>query len=166
MEETVMLPELKATLSQLANKDFLHVISEPFLFWGTLLGVLGYGLARWWLRDGRVQFLSLMLVVVASAAVWPVVKWGPKGAKATPALEEVRKLHEKHHWVHVAPGAVALLCYFLRDRKPLGDMCGVVLVVGGLGAAIFALWLYEKSVRVHHPAVRPERSDPKISLVF
>ena len=64
----------------LAQPEYLHVLLNPLPIYGLLMGILGLLTSLIFFRKSRpARIISLMIIGISAASVWPVIHYGENG---------------------------------------------------------------------------------------
>ena len=141
---------IDALLRNLRQPEYVHVLLNPLPVYGLLVAWLGLLLALV-LRNRSAQLVTLILICVCSAAVWPVAELGDAAKSNVSSMEnEVGENWIKEHerradqfvaWFYVlgalSLGAIVAPRKWPRSAVPLAAATALLgLVVLAMGAYI------------------------------
>lgn len=155
-----MLKELEGLWSQLGNPKFLAHLLEPVLLWGVALGLVGWIVSLWILKERKAQVCSLILLAVSALTVLPFLhfrrKASPMAAPSNALLNKQMERRTETQWVYWSMGGLALAGIFLTGpgKGKTGVFVAGLLIAGGISVVVFSLWLHEKEVAIFHPDAR------------
>ena len=66
---------IDAILRDLRQPEYIHVLINPLPIYGLAMGLLGLSIALF-LRSGRGQIVTLIIVLICAASAWPVYEFG------------------------------------------------------------------------------------------
>jgi len=150
-------------LQSLKQPEYVHVLLNPMPVYGLACGVLGLVVALV-MKSAQARLVAMVIIIVASASVWPVVRYGHRGYDRVYAMSNA----EGQQWldVHVdraadgqyvfyAAGLVALATILIPGKFP---RTAVPLVVATLAVALAALatgaWISHAGGQVRHSEFR------------
>lgn len=161
-----------ASLRDLQQPEYLHVLLNPLPVYGLLIGLIGLVLALI-LKSRRAQIATLTLVLISSASAWPVYEFGQQGYDRVLSmadedgrawLDEHRERGEDLIWIFyalIALSAIAIASPIKWPRSSLPLAMTVVLlgtVTLGSGA-----YIAYAGGRIRHREFRNEPAPPKRS---
>lgn len=156
-----MIKELKELASQLTNPKFLHVLLEPLLLWGVLIGVVAWMISLWILGNRKAQVCSLLLLAVSSFAVLPLLHYRKKAEPFWPSskalADKQSERRQDTQWVYWVMGGLAVAGFFLtgEGKGKLGTVTGLAIAGGGVAITVFSLWLHGQEIELFHPDAKP-----------
>ena len=146
-----------------AQPEYLHVLLNPLLTHALPLAAVGLlvGLIS---RSQPGIRLSLVLVALAGAAVWPTVHYGESGfdrmqsvADSTGSdwLEIHRHRAEENEWVFYAIAVVALVALVAPLRWPKSaSVLAWLTLAGAIAACVVAAYVAYPAGRIRHREFR------------
>lgn len=152
------------TFSELQQPEYLHVLLNHLPIHGLAIAVLGLALALAW-RSRPAQVLALALVLINSAAAWPVYASGERGYKAVRGLadddgvdflDEHQERAEKTIWLFavlagLAAIAIAVPHWWPRAATPLA----ATTFLAAIGLVGVAGYIAYPGGKIRHPELRP-----------
>jgi hypothetical protein len=157
------MSELEQVLQTLKQPEYVHVLLNPMPVYGLSCGVLGLIIALL-LKSRPAQLVGLIMVIVACASVWPVVRSGRRGydrvySMSNAAGQQWLDVHEDRaeggQWVFFATGLVALATSLIPRKFP---RTATVLVILTLMVSLVALgtgaWISHAGGQVRHAEFR------------
>jgi len=161
-----------ASLRDLQQPEYLHVLLNPLPVYGLLIGLIGLVLALI-LKSRRAQIATLTLVLISSASAWPVYEFGQQGYDRVLSmadedgrawLDEHRERGEDLIWIFyalIALSAIAIASPIKWPRSSLPLAMTVVLLgTVTLGSGTYIAYA---GGRVRHREFRNEPAPPKRS---
>ena len=124
------MSEWQEVLSTLKQPEYVHVLLNPLPVYGMTCGILGLIMALF-LKSRQAQIVGLVIVVFASASVWPVMRFGHRGYDRVYSMsntdgQQWLDAHEERahdgQWVFYAAGLLALAAMFIPRRFPKATM--------------------------------------------
>lgn len=88
--------ELQIFLHALKQPEYLHILLNPLPMYGLAMGLLALVLALL-LKSRPARVVALVLIVVACASVWPVVRYGHGGYDRVSAMSN----NDAKQWLDV-----------------------------------------------------------------
>lgn len=155
-----MLPQLDTLRTQIANPEYLYLLLEPMALYGLFFGLLFF-ITSLALKQDKARMIALFMIAISSLSVFPY------RAEKSSAMERAlvvrdagyTRMMKKHAlvrdqalWVHYALAGAALLA--LVGRGKLATITNLLMIIGGLAALTFFLWLNLKESEIYHPNLR------------
>ena len=159
------MSELQQILQHLRQPEYVHVVLNPLPVYLTAAGVLALAMALL-LRSRQAQLVSLIVVLIGCAAVWPVVYYGQAGydrvsSMSNPDAQQWLDVHMKraeqssplfYAIAALALAAIVLPWKFPNTATPLAAATLVFAVIAiGLGG-----WISHAGGQVRHSEFRAE----------
>ncbi|TLD70135.1 hypothetical protein FEM03_13130 [Phragmitibacter flavus] len=155
-----MLPQLDTLRTQIANPEYLYLILEPMALYGLFFGLLFF-IATLALKQDKARMVSLFFIAISSLSVFPYRVEKADAMQRTLVVRDTgyTRMMKKHAlvrdqslWVHYTLAGAAFLT--LISRGKLATITNLIMIIGGLAALIFFLWLNLKESEIYHPNLR------------
>ena len=157
------MSELEQVLQTLKQPEYVHVLLNPMPVYGLACGVLGLIVALL-LKSRPAQFVGLIIVIAASASVWPVVRTGHRGYDRVYSMSNATgqqwlDVHEDRaedgQWIFYATGLLALATILIPRKFPRAATALVILtLVVSLAALATGVWISHAGGQVRHTEFR------------
>lgn len=155
-----MYPQIPVLLDRLSNPEYLYLLLEPLALYGLLFGLLFF-IACVALKQPKAQSIALLFIILSSLSVIP---YRTEKADAMKRLMVIRdagytrmmkrhgEMRDQAVWVHYSMAGLALVGLLGRSKLP--SLLNPLIILGGLAALCFYLWLNLKEAEIYHPNLR------------
>lgn len=157
---TMMLTNLKILWNRLGNPEYLHLLLEPIPLAGLFFGLLFFSVGLF-LKQDKTRLIALIVLAAASLSVIPYTQARDRAmdrilklrdASYTRLINQQTKLRKETRWVYYTIAGLALIT--LLGGGKIAALGNYLLLIAGLAALIFTLWLHLKEAEVYHPNLR------------
>lgn len=155
-----MLPQLNTLSHQIANPEYLYLLLEPMALYGLFFGLLFF-IGSLALKQDKARMVALFLIAASSLTVLPyrVEKRDAmqrtlviRDAGYTRMMKRHSQMRDQTLWVNYSLAGLALLA--LVGRGKIATFTNAGMILGGLAALVFFLWLNLKESEIYHPNLR------------
>jgi signal transduction histidine kinase len=157
------MSELQQIFKHLHQPEYVHVLINPLPVYATIMAVTALVLSTLWLHK-HAQVVSLILVVIACASVWPVVYYGQAAydnvyAMSDMAAQQWLDLHmkraEQFQYLFYATALVAMAAIVAAWKWPrvLKHLCWAVLAMSVASISVGG-WISHAGGQVRHAEFR------------
>ena len=157
------MSELQQVVQHLRQPEYVHVLINPLPVYATIMAITALAISTLWLHK-HAQVVSLILVVIASASVWPVVQFG-QGAydrvyeMSDLAAQQWLDLHmkraEQFQYLFYATAFAAVAAIVAAWKWPgvFKNLCWAVLSMS-IASIFVAGWISHAGGQVRHAEFR------------
>lgn len=157
------MTEFQMLLQHLKQPEYLHVLINPFPVYATVMAITALAISTFWMNK-HAQVVSLILVVIACASVWPVIHYGQAAydrvyAMSDMAAQQWLDLHmkraEQFQYLFYATALVALAGIIAAWKWPLAlkRLCWAALFMSVASLSV-AGWISHAGGQVRHAEFR------------
>ncbi len=157
------MTEFQMLLQHLKQPEYLHILINPLPVYATVMAITALVISIFWL-DKHAQVVSLILVVIACASVWPVMHYGQAAydrvyAMSDMAAQQWLDLHmkraEQFQYLFYTTALVALAGIIAAWKWPraLKGLCWAALVMSVASLSV-AGWISHAGGQVRHAEFR------------
>jgi hypothetical protein len=152
------------------DPEYLHLLLEPVFIYGLGFAALLYLLSVF-LKDSRLQIVSLVAIAACSIVILPYLKnrdaAGDRIAKIYQIDEPARaagfasntKAWADNRWIYLGLAALAATAVFVGPkRNRLGFFLSVSSAVTASFVVILSTWMHYQEAIVYHPNLKTNRS--------
>jgi hypothetical protein len=157
------MSELEHLLQQFKQPEYVHVLLNPLPVYGLAMGVLALVVALL-LKSRQAQLVALILIIVASASAWPVVKYGQRGydrvyamsyADAQQWLDVHLHRAERFQYLFYATALLAAAALAVPQTFPRATIALIfVTIVTSMCAILAGGWISHAGGQVRHSEFR------------
>jgi hypothetical protein len=166
----MLLTQIDLLISRIKDAGYAHLLLEPLPLFGLFFGLIFFALGLWGKQD-KTRLLALLIIAGSCASVIPYAKYRdqaqPRIVELMPLKKSIKdqtELRKDSHWVYFTVGGIAI--FALIGGGKLANLANYSLLITGLGALVFSLWLHMKEAEIFHPQIRgaPSRAVPQRSV--
>lgn len=164
------MKDLKHLFDRIDDPEYKHLLLEPVLIYGVLIGVLAFVFA-YFFKERKMQVGALVAIIISAVMVVPYLKARTKADKHNEKLfsqhaeqiKEHREVRKDAQWAYFAVAALAGVTLLMgaHSGKP-GFMVGIATVIGGVCLVLFSMTMHLKDTQVYHPNLRGKQ-EKKVS---
>jgi hypothetical protein len=161
------MKDIKMLFDKLGDAEYRHLILEPVMIYGVLIGVIAF-LFAFLFKERKMQLGALMIIMVSSLCVVPYLKARSKSDKRAEKLfaanaeliEQQRETRKDAQWVYfmVAGLAGVTLLMGAHKGKP-GLIVGIATIGAGAYLVLFSMAMHLKDAQIYHPNLRVAESE-------
>ncbi|WP_038158958.1 hypothetical protein [Verrucomicrobium sp. BvORR106] len=152
------LTQLDILIDRLKDAQYAHLLLEPIPLFGIFFGLIFFAVGLWGKED-KTRVIALLIIVGACATVIPYTTYReraqPRVLEVMPlkkAIKDQSALRRSAHWVYLTVGVTALTALIMTGS--VGQLAEYGVLVTGMGALIFSVWLHMKEAEIFHPNIR------------
>lgn len=165
------MKDLKHLFDRIDDPEYKHLLLEPVLIYGVLIGILAFVFA-YFFKERKMQVGALVAIIVSAVMVVPYLKARTKADKHNVKLfsqhadqiQEHRETRKDAQWAYFAVAALAGVTLLMgaHSGKP-GFIVGSATVIAGVGLVLFSMIMHLKDTQIYHPNLRgsPEKKVSK-----
>lgn len=152
-----MWRELTTLWQSLCDPEYLHLLLEPLPLYGLGIG-LTLLIISFVFGDAKSRWLSLAIICVSCASVWPYNDLRGKAMprilatrapEFAPLIQEQTQRHKDWSWPYQVMTLLSAIA-MLTAHTPKGRMVVLIVVIGGAALFWFSLWMHKKECEVYH----------------
>lgn len=152
-----MWQELTTLWQSIRDPEYLHLLIEPLPLYGLGLGLMFF-IVAFVFGERRTRLVSLCLICVSCASVWPYTDLREKATPrilATRPPEYASVIREQtqrrldYTWPYYLMTVLSLVTIF-AGNSPKGRPLLLAVVIGGALLFWFSIWLHKKECEVYH----------------
>lgn len=154
----MFLTHLDILINRIKDAEYAHLLLEPVPLFGLLFGLLFFAVGLWG-REDKTRVIALLVIAAACASVIPYSTYReraqPRVLEMMPLKKSIKDqttFRQDTQWVYLTVAGIALLA--LISSGKVGQLAGYGVLVTGLGALVFSIWLHMKEAEIFHPNIR------------
>ncbi|MFZ4767556.1 MAG: hypothetical protein ACOYMN_21615 [Roseimicrobium sp.] len=155
-----MLTNLDILMSRLRDAEYVYLLLEPLPLFGLFFGLIFFAIGLH-MAEERCRMTALVVITASCASTIPYAKYRDQAmprvlqtAEITrvPGIKKQTELRDETRWVYYLVGGFGLAA--LVGGGKLGTWSHTVMLMGGVIAVIFSIWLHMKEAEVYHPNIK------------
>ncbi|WP_157211117.1 hypothetical protein [Verrucomicrobium spinosum] len=154
----MFLTNLDILINRIKDAEYAHLLLEPVPLFGLLFGLIFFAVGLWG-REDKTRVIALLVIAGACASVIPYTTYReraqPRVLEMMPLKKSIKDqtaLRQNTQWVYLTVAGIAILA--LISSGKIGQLAGYGVLVTGLGALVFSIWLHMKEAEIFHPNIR------------
>jgi hypothetical protein len=154
----MFLSHLDILISRIKDAEYAHLLLEPVPLFGLLFGLIFFAVGLWG-REDKTRVIALLVIAGACASVIPYTTYReraqPRVLEMMPLKKSIKDqttFRRDTQWVYLTVAGIAILA--LISSGKIGQFAGYGVLVTGLGALVFSIWLHMKEAEIFHPNIR------------
>lgn len=154
----MFLSHLDILISRIKDAEYAHLLLEPVPLFGLLFGLIFFAVGLWG-REDKTRVIALLVIAGACASVIPYTTYReraqPRVLEMMPLKKSIKDqttFRQDTQWVYLTVAGIAILA--LISSGKIGQLAGYGVLVTGLGALVFSIWLHMKEAEIFHPNIR------------
>lgn len=154
----MFLTHLDILINRIKDAEYAHLLLEPVPLFGLLFGLIFFAVGLWG-REDKTRVIALLVIAGACASVIPYSTYReraqPRVLEMMPLKKSIKDQTTFRHdtqWVYFTVAGISLLA--LISSGKVGQLAGYGVLVTGLGALVFSVWLHMKEAEIFHPNIR------------
>ncbi len=160
------MDEIKLLFDKFGDPEYRHLILEPVLIYGVLLGVVAFVLA-FLFKERKMQLAALVVVIVSALMIVPYLNSRTVADQRAEKLfssqaEEIaeqRETRKDTQWAYFAVAGLAMVTLLMGAHKgKAGLVVGIVTVGAGITLVLFSMSMHLRDAQIYHPNLRGGRS--------
>ena len=161
------MKNLTQLFDKIGDPEYRHLLLEPVLIYGVLLGVLAFAFA-FLFKERKMQLAALLVVIVSALMIVPYLNSRSKADQRAEKLfaaqaEEIAALRETRkdtQWAYFAVAGLAGVTLLMGAHKGKpGLVVGIVTVGAGICLVLFSMSMHLKDSQIYHPNLRAGPSE-------
>lgn len=166
----MFLTNLDILINRIKDAEYAHLLLEPVPLFGLLFGLIFFAVGLWG-REDKTRVIALLVIAGACASVIPYTTYReraqPRVLEMMPLKKSIKDqtaFRQNTQWVYLTVAGIAILA--LISSGKIGQLAGYGVLVTGLGALVFSIWLHMKEAEIFHPNIRgaPTKVIPAASV--
>ena len=156
------MKDITLLIEKLGDAEYRHLLLEPILIYGVLLGRFGFVFA-FLFKERKMQLVALIVIIFSSLMVVPYLNARSAADKRAERLfvaqaeqiSEQRETRKDAQWAYFLVAGLAGVTLLMGPHKGKpGLLVGIATVVAGAGLVLFSASMHLKDSRVYHPNLR------------
>ncbi len=162
------MKDLKLLYDKIGDAEYRHLLLEPVLIYGVLLGVAAF-VAAFLFKERKMQLGALIVIIVSARCVVPYLKARSAADKRAEQIfsdraEQIAAMRESRkdaQWFYFAVAGLAGVTLLMGAHKGKpGLIVGIVTVAAGAGLSLYSMSMHLKDAQIYHPNLRVAESEP------
>jgi hypothetical protein len=162
----MLLTNLDILITRIKDAEYAHLLLEPLPLFGLLFGLIFFAVGLWG-REDKTRLIALLVIAGSCASVIPYSNYRdraqPRILEMMPLKKSFRDqtaLRQDSQWVYFTVAGIAILA--LIGSGKVGQLASYGVLITGLAALGFSVWLHMKEAEIFHPNIRgaPTKAAP------
>ncbi len=174
-----MLDEITLLIKALGEPEYLYLVLEPALIYGTAVGLVVFGVA-YFISDVKAQMLGLAILIVSAAMVFPYLEFRGKAESRiskvykieSPSTVKAFKAHTEAvkdaRWTYITLAGLAAVVLLMGPRSNrFSRWLSLFTAFAAVGVVMVSLNFHFKESQLSHPnllGIQPKvaATDPEL----
>ncbi len=153
---------LQLLFDKIGDPEYRHLLLEPVLIYGVLLGVVAF-VCAFLFKERKMQLAALVVIMVSALTIVPYLKSrGVADQRAERLFSDrageiaaQREARKDARWAYFAVAGLAGVTLLMGAHKGKpGLIVGVATVGAGVCLVLFSMAMHLKDAQIYHPNLR------------